>query len=508
MAPLLSLYAQWPARRKLLAALLLLGPVAYCTLFYQLGARPVAMWDESRLATNAAEMLRNGNWLVTHFGGRPDLWNTKPPLLIWAQALLFQLLGFTPLALRLPSALAALGTVALLAWFADRVLRAPLLGLCSALVLLTTSGYIDWHVTRSGDYDSLLVLLVTWYSLSYFRYLEEGRRALLWQTGLGLALAVLTKGVASALVLPCLLLYTLLTGRLPWLLRQRAAYAALAGVLLVAGGYYGLRELAAPGYLEAVYQNELGGRLLVDQAAVGETTWTWYLDQLITDELLPWLYLLPVGLLGLLWPGQPPLYRRLALFIGLFVGCFLAVLSAAATKYFWYEAPLYPFCALLAGAGLALLAELLLVRLLRLSGPRARWALPALVVLLAGVLYGPLGFILDETEQLYTTRFDEPDLQFGRYLALQAENNAALTRYYLLSEGKYNATAVFYRTVMAAEHGHLVRPRLSRHLKSFRPAEVVVVCNPVMRAALDSAYVTQVLYEAESCATLQIQAVR
>ncbi|GAB2946463.1 hypothetical protein GCM10027048_09300 [Hymenobacter coalescens] len=506
MSPFLSLYAAWPTRRKILAALLLIGPVAYFALFYRLGSRPIAMWDESRLATNAVEMLRNGNWLVTHFADAPDLWNTKPPLLIWLQAGLMKILGPTTLAIRLPSALAALGTTALLAWFCNRVLNSPLLGLCSALVLLTTSGYIDWHVTRSGDYDSLLVLLTTWYTLSFFRYLEEGRRGLLWQAGIGVALAVLTKGVAGALALPALLLYAVFSRRLLFLVRQPVAYAVLATTLGIIAAFYVGRELAAPGYWHAVYENELGGRLLGDLTFDGDVKpWSWYIDQLVSDELLPWVYLLPVGLVALLYPGVPPLYRRFALLVSLFIVSFLAVISSAETKYFWYEAPIYPFCALLAGAGLALILEAVVLRVSGAAGEQRLWPQVLLVVLLLAALASPFSFIMAESDQLYATRHDETDIQFGRYLERQAENFGQLDKYYLLSGLDYNATTVFYRSAAALEYGHTVDTRYSWHLKEFRPNDVVVVCNPAMRAKLDSTYVMMPLYEESPCATLLIK---
>ncbi|UOQ78563.1 hypothetical protein MUN84_08455 [Hymenobacter sp. 5516J-16] len=64
---------------------------------------PIYLWDESRVAVNAAEMALNNNWLVAHFEGQPDLWNTKPPLLLWLQVLSIKLFGFNEVAIRLPT---------------------------------------------------------------------------------------------------------------------------------------------------------------------------------------------------------------------------------------------------------------------------------------------------------------------------------------------------------------------------------------------------------------------
>jgi 4-amino-4-deoxy-L-arabinose transferase-like glycosyltransferase len=80
------------------------------------------VWDEIRLANNTIEMVDTGNLLVTRYDGKPEVWNTKPPLQIWLEALSVKVLGIQSLAFRLPSALAALATVLLLFRFARRQL--------------------------------------------------------------------------------------------------------------------------------------------------------------------------------------------------------------------------------------------------------------------------------------------------------------------------------------------------------------------------------------------------
>src|SRR5690348_12772200 len=72
-------------------------------LLFGYDADPLAAWDESRNANNAIEMVTSGNWLVLHYGGLPDHWNTKPPLLIWLIAGLMKAGAPPLLALRLPS---------------------------------------------------------------------------------------------------------------------------------------------------------------------------------------------------------------------------------------------------------------------------------------------------------------------------------------------------------------------------------------------------------------------
>ena len=104
-------------------------------------------------------MAQNGHWLTPHFAGTPDHWNTKPPLLIWLEALSFKTFGFSTWALRLPTLLVTLGTVVLLFWFAAKVLRRPVAGLFGGVILVTCAGYVRLHVARTGEYDALLIFL-------------------------------------------------------------------------------------------------------------------------------------------------------------------------------------------------------------------------------------------------------------------------------------------------------------------------------------------------------------
>src|ERR1700722_19532584 len=86
-----------------------------------IAGRPIALWDESRLAVNALEMSQRGFGLVTTYGFQPDLWNTKPPLLIWLEAGSMHLFGASEWALRLPSLLAGLATLVLVLRFSLRL---------------------------------------------------------------------------------------------------------------------------------------------------------------------------------------------------------------------------------------------------------------------------------------------------------------------------------------------------------------------------------------------------
>ena len=114
---LLPLSKQLLSRSTYGFTLFLLLGLAFFALFFRLSSPPMQRWDEARLALNAVEMSHDHQWLVTKHDGQPDLWNTKPPLMIWLQVLSMQALGYSELAVRLPAALAALATVLMLFWY-------------------------------------------------------------------------------------------------------------------------------------------------------------------------------------------------------------------------------------------------------------------------------------------------------------------------------------------------------------------------------------------------------
>ena len=149
-------------------AYILLAVLVYFAIFWNLDYMPIRLWDESRLAINALEMYKNGNYIVTYFDGLPDMWNTKPPLMIWLQVLMFKAFGISVLSLRLPSAISALLTTIAILFFSIKYLKSFWFGFVAVFVLISIDGYIELHSIRTGDYDSLLTLFTTLSGLTYF----------------------------------------------------------------------------------------------------------------------------------------------------------------------------------------------------------------------------------------------------------------------------------------------------------------------------------------------------
>ncbi len=346
--------------REELFYLLLLTALMAFPLFAHLDGLPFRMWDESRVAVNAYEMFSKGNFFVAHFKGEPDLWNTKPLLLVWLDVVLLKLLGPGELAIRLPSAIAALFTGFLLFFFSRRYLGSSLLGFVVVLILITSWGYVDRHGSRTGDYDALLVLFTTLSGLSFFLFCESKNNRYLYGFFVFTFLGVLTKSIAALLFVPALALYTLFSCPLSFFFRNRHFYLGLFFFFLLTGSYYAYADFLNPGYLRAVFENEWGGRYLKPQEG-NAAPFGFYLSNLLSYRWVPWAYFMPLGM-WVLFCFSVGRLRRFAVFSLLLLVVYLLVISSARTKLAWYDLPMYPFLAFYPAVFLVYLGEVLLLK--------------------------------------------------------------------------------------------------------------------------------------------------
>ena len=341
----------WSSSTMLLAGLVVLAGGLF---FWRLGERDLWSSHEGRAAMNAQSLLdQGGPGLPRLFDGRPEV--QKPPLYYWLVAGIAWLRGgaVDEIAVRLPAALAALGTLALvvggLAWRGRAVA-----GLLAGLVL-GSSIHFPW-LARIGRIDMPLALAVS-LAAGGFVYALEGpsawRKAALAGAWLAVALGVLLKGPIG-LVLPAAIVagWLLFEGRWPafwelaaWrrLLGELGAVWGLALVVLVCLPVFLWAEQASGGqffheffWLHNVERGLGGARLRSHR---------WWLHGPYLG-----LYLLPYSPL-LLAAAWPRLWRhdRLARLGLAWLLAVLLVLSAARFKRADYLLPAYPGAAVFLG---------------------------------------------------------------------------------------------------------------------------------------------------------------
>src|SRR6266850_4152075 len=205
------------ARVPIVAALLAI-------LFGGLGRLPLIDPDEGRYARTAQEMTERGDLVVPYFEGTPRL--KKPVLFYWLEIGAFALIGRTETAARLPSALAAAGTLLWLYLFAR-----PRLGESAALLacaLLATTP-LFFAMARTTTTDMTLTFFVFGATASLYAGLVEPLRPIrhLIVGGLCLGLGLLTKG-------PVVLLFPALGVTAALIARRRAPITVAGRVTAVA----------------------------------------------------------------------------------------------------------------------------------------------------------------------------------------------------------------------------------------------------------------------------------
>lgn len=88
--------------------------IAWIVVFWRLGYPSLMDPDEAHYAQLTREMLQAGSWLVPLLDGAPHI--DKPVLFHWLQGAAMWLLGESEFAVRLPSAIAAIGLFAFTRW--------------------------------------------------------------------------------------------------------------------------------------------------------------------------------------------------------------------------------------------------------------------------------------------------------------------------------------------------------------------------------------------------------
>jgi len=287
-------------------------------IFFHLGSWHIRIWDEARYANNAIDMLVNKNPLVVSFEGKPDLYNTKPPFVIWCEAISMSVFGINGWALRLPTALFAFATVLLLLYFAFDVLNNPVTGYISVLTLISSQGFVDKHVSRTGDLDGILSFWTTFYFLIFIRYLiKRGHfNTHLIFISIGIFFAFLTKGVAGLFFLPFMIIITMIDKNYKLILFRPHVYIYSITTIFLIVIYYLLREYATPGYWDVVYQSEFS-RYSKNVMPWHEQPFDYYFKILYERNFIPFIYFIPfVSLVFLISKNENIIRTLLYLLVG------------------------------------------------------------------------------------------------------------------------------------------------------------------------------------------------
>ena len=336
--------------RKAVIGLLLIATFLF---FFKLGSIYLFDVDEAVFSEATREMVQTGDWITPHYNyiNRYD----KPILFYWLMALSYRLFGINEFGARFSSA--AMGVA--LVWMTYRFVRAlrgPRAGLICALILATSIEMIG--LAHSAITDMTLTFFV---SLALFGFFQgyaaaepEKKRWGYWGCFIGMALAVLTKGLIG-IVFPgaIILLFVLLTGRLPVVLKEARPVSGTLLFMAVALPWY-LMEFSVNGleFFQAFFIKHHFTRYM--EVVSGHRGPFYYFVLVVLIGFFPWSALFPAALYQAIPRNLKGLRtqspdRQIALFALLWFAVIFIFFSASKTKLPNYIATLFPAMAILVG---------------------------------------------------------------------------------------------------------------------------------------------------------------
>jgi 4-amino-4-deoxy-L-arabinose transferase-like glycosyltransferase len=339
------------SNKKIIYHLLGLSLLVYFIVFLKLNAFHMRWWDESMFAVNTYEMMHNGHYFSPYFNGLPDLFNTKPPLTSWIQIIFVKLFGYNELALRLPSALAAALSILLLFKFIAEKFNFTWAWL-SALILLTSYGFIHFHTARTADSDALLSFFLLIGNLSFFTYILENKKKHIFLFLLFISFAFAAKLYAALLFAPAYLIILLQQKRFKEFMLSKQFLVGILFLLSTALGLIYLRELGTPGYMKEIVFKDAGRIFnVVENHKEGID---FYLYNLYHSRFSTWFMLLITGILFSFFLQRKNEKQFLHLLM-ILCAVYLLLITCSVTKLEWYDMPLYPYLSIIAAYPLYLL---------------------------------------------------------------------------------------------------------------------------------------------------------
>ena len=348
--------------------LLLLAVLGALLFLPGLGRHDVWNPDEARYAEVAREMPLLGHWAVPHLNGQ--VYSQKPPLLFWSIAFFGRLTGgLDATAARLPSALAAIGSLLLVYAIGRRFFGRRAAWIAAAA--FATCFKVIWQ-GRFGQIDMLLTGLVTLGVWFWARGYTERRPGLYYLFFLSAGLATLAKGPVGLLPpLLSILAFLAVTRDREELKRLRIGRGLLLWALVVLAWLVPAGLDAGPDYLRQIVFRQNVTRYANPWHHFAPP---WYYLGILPGEFFPWSFLLPVAIVAgwkrLVRPEggafRPAILeessRALDRLVGeraragfLFCLCWAVVtlvfFSISPAKRSVYILTMYPALALLAGSG-------------------------------------------------------------------------------------------------------------------------------------------------------------
>lgn len=242
----------------------------------------------------------------------------------------------------------------------------------------------------------------------------------------------------------------------------------ILGAILLAVGYYAIREQLNPGYLNAVWKNEIMGRYFeVSEGNKGDI-WFYY-DMLSKHHYAYWFWLLPCGLIAGVF-SREVIIRKITWFSFIIIVSYGLIISLSKTKLEWYEAPMFPFMAILI-AVFVYQIFILLKKSNLVSGIYVRNVLPYIFLFI--LFYHPYQSTIDKVYFPKESGWDNDNYRISYFLKAGLSGKQDINGHILFYKG-YHAQLLFYKYLLA-ENGIDIAIKENPELKK---GDRVIVTQP------------------------------
>lgn len=287
--------------------------------------------------------------------------------------------------------------------------------------------------------------------------------------------------------MPGLLIFSLFYFKKLAFFGKKQTYIAALYFIIPVLGYYLLREAFNPGYIKAAWYWDVAGRF--NEHLTGDAPYFgFYVHLMQTEHYFHWFWISIAGIpLGLLIKDKK-INTGILFALSCAIG-FLLVISSASTQMLWYEAPIYPFMALLTAAAIYWGINLINSWVTNLHFN----FLPYLLVI--ALCFTPYK---NTFTGVYPPRVQhdwEKEAQALNFYLIKAyQNDRNLNGYSWVDDDLYNPYIYFYIKMFEKNKGQIIT---QKHLDSLNNGDTVIGFLNKIKPQIEAKYQTKVIEEFE-----------
>ncbi len=348
---------------------------------------------EACFSESAREMLKTGNWIVPTYYGISEF--DKPILTYWLIIFAYKLLGVSIVVSRLPSILAAISSLFLLAMFTRKIYGSRA-ALWAMMALASSIGFSE--MASSSMSDMLMCLFEFGAIVAFYLGVEtDSLRSIYFFIGsICLSLAFLTKGLLAVLLPGVTLIAFLVLYKRWYLLKWRHVILGLATFVVIAVPWHvALVQLCGYQAIEWMYFHETLERFAGNISPYNFGHAPYYMLWSFISSLLPWAIFLPIVLVGIIDDFKRKVadkQMRCSVCMLLWILAHLLLFSLSKSNWGYYNLPCYPAaCVLIGTYGVRYLIETMnRIKLEVLVLPLVIYAITCTTSLLSSLYFWPV----------------------------------------------------------------------------------------------------------------------